>query len=445
MIDVAIIGGGFSGALVAVHLLRADTGLRLALIERQGSPGRGVAYGTEVASHRLNVPAARMSADPDDAEGLLRWLATQDDGPVAPGAFIPRGRYGAYVQALLASAEAEATHTTLIRHPDEAVALRPHGGGYTLALAGGDTLTARRVVLATGNFAPADPWAGRGLAHHPAYVPWPWAPGAIASIDPDSVVLLVGSGLTAIDQVLTLVESGHRGPLHMLSRGGRLPQVHAPAPALSLAPPEGAGGSVSALLRWVRAEIQQADNWRSVIDGLRPHTQRLWQGLSLEERRRFLRHVRPLWEVHRHRAAPEIMAAVEALRESGRLQLHAGRLLAAEPVGTGLAVRWRRRGSDESTTLTVGAMINCTGPEADFRKLRHPLVLSLLEQGLAQPDPLGMGLVADATGALLDAAGVASQGLYTLGPPLKGQLWETTAVPELRVQAKALASRLVGP
>ncbi|HWY24061.1 MAG TPA: hypothetical protein VNX47_04035, partial [Nevskia sp.] len=58
-------------------------------------------------------------------------------------------------------------------------------------------------------------------------------------------------------------------------------------------------------------------------------------------------------------------------------------------------------------------------------------------------DALGLGLLTDAQGALLDRDGQASTWLYTLGPARKGQLWETTAVPEIRVQAQALARRLL--
>ncbi|MFN3428594.1 MAG: FAD/NAD(P)-binding protein, partial [Candidatus Sericytochromatia bacterium] len=271
-------------------------------------------------------------------------------------------------------------------------------------------------------------------------------PGVLDSVDPDEDVLLIGAGLTAIDWALSLATRGHRGHIHLLSRQGRLPHVHVPGlsprPAVLPAPPYTATG----LLAWVREQVRAAEaaglDWRQTVDGLRPHLQGLWRGLSHGERRRFLRHARPYWEVHRHRMAPEVAGAIGRLRESGQLTLHAGRVEAYEEGPTGVSVRVRLRGGGHAI-VSVARVVNCTGPEADFRKKRHPLVANLLERGLVRPDALGMGIEVGDDGAVLDAQGAPSTNLFALGPVRKGGLWETTAVPELRAQASALAKALI--
>jgi uncharacterized NAD(P)/FAD-binding protein YdhS len=418
--------------------------LTVAIVERRPEIGQGVAYGTDEACHLLNVPASAMSAWPDEPGHFLTWLRTQPGFEEAvPATFAPRQVYGRYVQAVLAAAEADAAEgVRLLRMQDEAVGLHPLPDGAVIALAGGDELSARRVVLALGHFPPADPPVPGAAAFYASdrYVAQPWAPGALAAIGATDDVLLIGSGLTAIDWVLSLGARGHRGRIHMLSRKGRLPQPHVPGllprPSQLPEPPHQA----LAMWDWVRDRVREAEaegaDWRQAIDGLRPHLQGLWRGLDGRERRRFLRHARPLWEVHRHRMAPEVADAVRRAQEEGVLVVHAGRVAGFKPMPDGVEVRLL----GDRAPLRVQRVINCTGPEADFRKKRHPLPVSLLEQGLIRPDALGMGIDTNDAGAVLDAHGRESRMIFAIGPMRKGQLWETTAVPEIRVQAQAIAA-----
>jgi uncharacterized NAD(P)/FAD-binding protein YdhS len=446
-VDVAIVGGGFSGTMVAAHLLRRARGpLAVAIVERRPVIGHGVAYGTDEACHLLNVPAAAMSAWPDEPGHFLAWLRTQPGfAEAAPTTFAPRQVYGRYVRAVLAAAEADAAEgVRLLRVQDEAVGLHPLPGGAVIALAGGDELSAQRVVLALGHFPPADPPVPGAAAFYASdrYVAQPWAPGALAAIASTDDVLLIGSGLTAIDWVLSLGARGHRGRIHMLSRKGRLPQPHVPGllprPSQLPEPPHQA----LATWDWVRERVREAEadgaDWRQAIDGLRPHLQALWRGLDGRERRRFLRHARPLWEAHRHRMAPEVAGAVKQAMDAGRMVLHAGRVAAFQALPDGVEVRLL----GDRAPLHVHHVVNCTGPEADFRKKRHPLPVSLMEQGLIRPDVLGMGIDTDEHGAVLDAHGQASAVIFAIGPMRKGQLWETTAVPEIRGQTQAIAARI---
>jgi uncharacterized NAD(P)/FAD-binding protein YdhS len=393
-----------------------------------------------------------MNAFPEDPEHFLRWAQRQTANTagtpaITAQAFVPRKLYGDYLQSLLHEADTAARPgIRLEKWIDEAMAIQAEDRGAKIYLKSGTTLTARWVVLALGNFPPGDPrvQGSSSFYQSPRYISHPWSPDALAALAPETPVLLIGAGLTMADLVLALQEQGHRGVIHVVSRRGLWPQAHRSIlPYFPFLNGEQASPSLRSLVRRVRKEIRLAatwgNDWRAVIDTLRPQTQRLWRALSLEEQRRFLRHVRPYWEIHRHRMAPEIATRVERLLASGQLVPHAGTIHAYHEDGNGMDVIIRKRCSDAQETLRVGRVVNCTGPECDYRKLRQPLLMSLLEQGLARPDPLFLGLDVSPEGALLDAQGQPSPWIYTLGPPQKGLLWETTAVPELRVQAAVLA------
>jgi uncharacterized NAD(P)/FAD-binding protein YdhS len=434
-VDVAIVGGGASGTLVAVQLLRRARGpFRIALIERSAALARGLAYGPAEPCHVLNVPAGGMSAFPDDPGHFVGWSGA------APDAFVPRALYGEYLEAALTAAHARAAPgVTLHLVCGEVVSAGARRGAVHLALRAGGAIEARAAVLALGNLASADlPVPDGGLYSTLLYRRSPWDPGALDGVAPDGSVLLVGSGLTMVDAALALRQRGHRGTIHALSRHGLLPQVHEEATG-SAQPRIGASG-VRGLLRALRTAARRAGDWRAAFDALRPVTQRIWSRLSHEERCRFLRHLRPHWDVHRHRMAPEVGAAIAGLLERGQLRVHAGRVQSFAADGASAAALYRPRGERQTRELRVARVINCTGPAAQLRDARHPLLKSILAQGLARPDALGMGLSTDQHGALLGGAGGL---LFTLGTLRRGELWETTAIPELRSQAVAVAQRLL--
>lgn len=444
---LAVVGGGFSGTLVAVHLLRLASGpLTVRLIERAPRVGPGLAYGPADDTHLLNVPAARMSALPDEPLHFLRWLAARAGEPVPEDAFVPRRVYGDYLADLLAEAAAQARPGLALEVVHgEVVAAEPADGHVRLRLADGRVFVARRAVLALGNFAPGLPDVpGLSALDADRFARDPWAPGALDGLAPDTPLLAVGTGLTLVDLALSLAARGHTGPLHAVSRHGLLPQPHLPG----LSDPSVFSpmtSKASALVGEVRRRAQDAGpGWRGVVDGLRTNQQALWQALPEAERRRFLRHGRAYWEVHRHRMAPEAAEAIAAMRASGRLVIHAGRLIEAAADGDGVRLTVRPRGGHTAIDLYGRRLFNCTGPQTDPRRVDSALLASLLAQGLARPDPLGLGLDTLFNGALLNAAGMPSRTLFTLGPLRKGALWETTAVPEIRRQAAMLARELLG-
>jgi uncharacterized NAD(P)/FAD-binding protein YdhS len=310
---------------------------------------------------------------------------------------------------------------------DEAIAL-DRGAVVTR---GGARLEADAVVVATGISPPA---AVAGPVGHPAYVADPWDRDAVAALAGREEVLIVGTGLTMVDLALTL---GGGPRLLAVSRSGELPRCHRaglPRPGTPAVLP---GETASADVIAERVEtLAGVGEWRTVVDSLRPVTQQVWRSLPVAEKSRFLeRHARR-WEAHRHRMAPRVAERLRALLASGALRVAAGGVEAIEPAGDRLAVR---AGGE---TLVVGGAINATGPAWDCRRGDSELVAFLLRSGAAEPGPLGLGLRTDPAGALLDSHGHASRTLFTLGALRRGELWETTAVPEIRAQATELAARI---
>lgn len=425
---VAVIGGGYTGAAQAIALQRA--GAHPILIERVGEPGRGVAYATRHDDHLLNVRAGSMSAFADAPSHFAEWFVRQ--GGDAAG-FAPRKLYGRYIAEQLAEAGVE-----IMR--GEAVAIAP--GGADVTLADGRTIAADAAVLAVGNLPPATPGGlSPELRASPLYVPDPWAVDIAAGLGPDDTVLLIGTGLTAIDMALILDSAGFEGSTLALSRRGLAPRAHvAPGSVTPVseppAPPKG-----SALLREVRETAEQI-GWRAAVDRLRPVTQQLWREGSDADRARFLRHLRPWWDVHRHRIAPSIAARIADMEEAGRLLFAGGRILDADLAGGRAEVRWQPRGSSAIETITVARIVNCTGPLADIRKAGDPLLDALLGDGRIRPDALRLGIDVDDEGRVLHADGSADAHLRAVGPLTKGALWEVVAVPDIRVQVQAMAERL---
>ncbi|NUO15499.1 MAG: phytanoyl-CoA dioxygenase family protein [Planctomycetaceae bacterium] len=330
---------------------------------------------------------------------------------------------------------------------DEAVALEDDQPAL-LHLRSGRVLRAKQAVLALGNFPPADPRIeDDSFFRSERYIAHAWSNNAVSRIGNTDPLIMIGSGLTMLDLAVELDARGHRAPIQCLSRHGLKPQRHRPYEPWPPFLKAGDATSARDLLHRVRVEaalaMSQGKDWRAVIDSLRVQTPGIWKSLPLYEKRRFLRHVRPFWEVHRHRVAPHVADVIDRRMGAGLLEIFGGRLRALRETPTGAEAVYMPRRESKLRSLQGAFVVNCTGPEGDFRKLRHPLVDSLLEHGLARPDRLGMGLDVAADGALMDAWGEASSWLFTLGPLRKGALWETTAVPEIRVQAAELARRLL--
>ena len=447
---IAVAGAGASGTLATVHLLREAAGrripLRVALIDRLGRHGLGRAYATTHPAHLLNSPVGRMSALAGDPGHLARWA---ERAGLGPDGFLARRDYGRYLGEVLTDAErAAAPAARVSRITGEVVAIRRTGRrrGLQVQLAGGVGFDADLAVVATGGLpsAPPGPVPGGGR-----YISDPWAPGALDRVADGSPVAVLGTGLTMLD-VAIAVTSAHPGTVvHAISRHALLPQVHrwpraatVPGPGPVISPPPGQL-SLPGLVRMVRAgAARYPGDWQDIVDALRPQVPGLWAQLAEADQRLFLRHLARYWEVHRHRIPPATAARVSALRASGRLSVLRGRVVAASDQPGGMRL-WIGHGGP-ATELTAGWLINGTGPGTDVTATSDPLLRHLLGHGLARPDSLRLGLDADARGALRDTSGRAAGDIVTLGPLLRGLRYETTAIPEIRDQAAALARLLLG-
>ncbi|MBV9508750.1 MAG: FAD/NAD(P)-binding protein [Caulobacteraceae bacterium] len=444
---VVIVGGGFSGSLLALHLLRTNGGPRVFLVEKGPAFGRGAAFSTRQLGHLLNVRAGNMSAYPDQPDHFQAWLAERTGQSADAFAFAPRWVYGDYLQGeLRAAAQSDLAAGRLTLVQDEAVEAVRSGGAFKVRLAMGRALAADVVVIATGHGAPTEAVSSQArFAADPHYIRNPWAQDALARIQPDEDVLLLGTSLTAVDLAVSLDGRGHRGRILALSRRGLLSQRHARFDGEPLSWSPSPGEPLSRQLRRFRREADRLANWRRAFDGLREQTQAMWKGLSETERRRFLRHLRPWWDIHRHRMAPETAARIDAQLANGRLRTVAGRLIALRAEIGGVTVTWRPRGESSLRADRVQWVINCTGAEGDPRRSSNPLIRRLLESGLARPDALDLGLDVDEQGRLIGRDGAATDGLYGIGPITRGALWEIVAVPDIRLQAQRLAAAIAGP
>jgi uncharacterized NAD(P)/FAD-binding protein YdhS len=446
--DVLIIGGGFSGTMLAVHLLRY-TDLSVAVIDGRTLPGRGLAYGSPHRFHLLNVPAGDMSAWPDAPDDFLRWARTHYDVSLQARSFPPRSIYGAYVASLLESTLDEFSWERFQWIRDEARSLHRRKGRLAVQTNAGTELLASVVVLATGNFPPANPRLPGLTTSARSYFQFAWANDVLENLPTTGSVLLLGSGLTSVDLIMALKSKGFRGVIHVLSQKGLFPRPRRqqrPDEPWPMFWDETSPRTARGLLRLIRSQVKAAAdkgiNWRAVIDSLRSVTPDIWHSLPLEEQRRFLRHARSYWDVHRHRAAPEIADLLDDMRSDGLVRLHTGRVTQYSEIHDGAELHYWDRESGTTKALQVNRVINCSGSETDCRRIDESLITSLVVQGFARPDRLFLGIDVNGHGALIDDKGRPSRRLYAIGPVRKGCFWETTAVPEIRVQAATLAQHL---
>jgi len=450
---IVIVGAGFSGVVVATNLLRLPQArpLRVVLVDR-APMARGVAYAERRYRYLLNVPAGRMSASSADPAEFLTFARRTLPGST-PDDFLPRELYGQYLQSLLAGAAlASPPHVHLVQVHGLVIAIeRPHRTSVIkVHLADGRRITADTLVLALGNPPPAPLPGSEVLQSSSRYIKDPWkAPPVFRS---GETVLIVGTGLTMADVALAGSEAAKgKAVIHALSRHGLVPppqtafrQLHDELDSAPLR--QAASISMRRLVRTIRTladdiELRGGD-WRQAIAFVRTLAPTLWPHVPIRERRRFLRHVRCYWDVHRHRLPDATWSALNELRRRGNLHVHAGRLLGLEGAGKHIRASWRARGASGQTTMLVNRVINCTGPHYDARQSGERLLRSMIAQGIGVPDPLGLGLVTHEFGALVDVGGRVADNIYYIGPMLRPRYWETTAVQELRAHAEQLACHL---
>jgi uncharacterized NAD(P)/FAD-binding protein YdhS len=427
---VAIAGGGASGVFLAAHVLRESPDTRVLIFE-PGALGLGIAYATTCPAHLLNVAAKGMSLFADDPADFVSWLERNCPGVYTSESFVPRHIYGKYLQGVARDLALSYSHR--FEHVRELlVSVDATGAALMLRSSEGGTYDADVLVVATGHPQTAT-WPG--APESPRYHPDPWRDGALVAGNPDETVLILGTGLTAIDAVLSLRHNEHRGRIYLVSRRGAFPHEHRPFTTIPSPPPQ--ARSIADVLAALRAGAQ----WRSSVDALRPFTNDVWTSFPLTERKRFLRHAASYWNVHRHRMAPEVAATLAELLASGAIVKIAGHTTSFEDSNGSLRVAIRER-SGRECTIVAQRVINCGGMSYDVSKQRNPLICSLADRGLLAPNALGVGVDVAPDGALVGSDGRASERIYSIGPVRFGALIETTAVPEIRSQAAALSRTL---
>jgi uncharacterized NAD(P)/FAD-binding protein YdhS len=456
LMRVAIVGGGFSGAVTAMHLARnAPIPMAIDVIEPRATLGGGVAYSATDPAHRINVPANRMTVFADDPNQFDRWLhahQAMNGDPAAlwrdGSAFPQRGLFGRYIAELVACA-GNSTPGVAIHHHRTVVDDIAHGpGGFTLRLQEGRTLRADLVVLAVSHPPPSVPVQLRGpQAAGAPVIDDPWRPGALDAIAPDASVLVVGTGLTMADVVSTLDRRGHRGPILAVSRRGLLSRGHAFGDIAKRnwfaesAPCHTARGLCRAVRAQVRAASLDGQPWQAVFDDIRANARRLWACLDVTERRRLLRHLRPYWDVHRFRIAPQAEQTIALLRARGQFRSLAASLRGGAWDGTRVWVRLHKRGAEHGleTEIEADAVIVTTGPAHDGAIASNPALASLALAGLIRPDAVGLGLDVDASNRAIGADGVALPTLLVAGPLARGQVGELMGLPQVSDHAEQVA------
>lgn len=439
---VAIIGGGAAGTLAAIILSKLPGIGRLTLLDRDGRFGRGLAYSAPEKWHRINVPAFKMGGvDAEDYEAFVDWLAARGDvtGPDYSDSFVPRWTYGDFLCERLAEVDATGR---LDKRTDTATAIARAGPGYRIALASGNAIDADLVLVCIGN-QPPSPFPG--IDPSPRSIDNVWADGALDAIAPDHRVLVIGTGATAVDVVIDLVHRGVTREITMVSRRGLLPRVDVVTPAdpdpVEHWPVRTARGLLRSLRQDIRRKQAAGLPWQTSIDSFRLRTADFWTEFSPAERARFSRHLRAYWLSHRHRLAPDVAALLDRWQRDGRLRVIAGNIVGATATANGHDVTRRRRGAGHEH-LATDWILNCSGPEERYDRIRDPLIGALLASGQARRGALGLGLDVDPACQLRDLAGSAQPGLYAVGPATRGAFWEVTAASSIRTQLLGIADHL---
>lgn len=426
--------------LVAAQLLKKSDSARVRIFESSAKLGQGIAYSTQNPRHLLNVRASNMSAFPDKPDDFVNWLRKQnhqtENEDLLSQSFAPRCMYRTYLQDLLAPYLAE-TPARIVVETSEAVDVDIVQGLPQVTSATGQTYSADALIIATGNET-----AIRSSTEH---VTEYWSSNGYCDLVGDEPVAIFGTGLSMVDSVISLLDKGYKGEIYAISRRGLLPASHKDSKSVSINREDlPMQDGVVGLLKFIRKMMRKHNDWRSVIDGLRPHTQYIWGGLNPSQKESFLRHLRPWWDVHRHRMAPEIFERIAAARRSGQLQIIAAHLVSVRKEKTNIRIAYRKRRHDAVEEISVGNIIDCRGGNSRFSTTRNPALISLMERGLAKPDIYDLGLDVTDHLEILDRHGNITERIFAIGPITKGLFWEVTAVPDIRNQAQAITVNLLG-
>jgi uncharacterized NAD(P)/FAD-binding protein YdhS len=449
---IAIVGGGASGTAAAIYFLQQfKSATRIVLIEKNKETlYRGAAYSSKLEYEPLNVPAGKMSLFNNQPDDFYNWILKNKttEGEITRDSFVSRRWFGDYTEETLKKAVAGKQEGVTFEVLNAYVTdmHKNSDAGYTLDLDSEEKLHADVVILATGNEAPADVISAEAKETLGTfYIANPWQPEVLAAVGADDEVLIVGTGLTMIDYVVSLKKRNHRGKITAVSLNGLLPKQHKPTAAYAITR-KVADENIHRVFEKLKAEFAEAaagnTGWRSVLDALRTDTTALWKGLSEESKKIFMTEYRPLWEIHRHRmpkaSADELAESIDA----GNLEIVAGRITATGKQAGKFTVYYETP-VGEKKTLTPNFIINCTGPLGDYAKSGNVLFKNLLAKKWITKDTHNLGIVTGSEGELVRPDGEILENVFAIGPLRKASEWETTAMREVRTQAQQLAEKII--
>ncbi|MGA0531850.1 FAD/NAD(P)-binding protein [Hansschlegelia sp. KR7-227] len=449
---LVVIGGGFTGAMVAHQVARRAPGaIRVVVVEPRPRLGAGVAYSTLDPAHRLNVPAKRMTFIQSDPNHFDRWLKANDALADDPAAELPDGRsfprravFGRYcaetIEPFLAAGAIEHART-------RAISARRNGGGYLVTLADGRTIDADYVALAATHPAAGAPSAFSQVLHDRRLIRDTQARDALDEVAPDARVLIVGSGLTMADIVASLDARGHRGPIIAVSRRGLLSRGHPAQPgeeygSLSEPPSRSALDLSRRIRRTIADAAAEGLSWHYVLDAARTQGPAIWANLPEAERARLVRRLRPFWDVHRFRVAPQIEAVIARKLADGSLLRRVGEPVEASSTLDAVKVAFRLRGGGHERR-DFDAVALATGPAHRGLVDSDPLVSGLAASGLIALDRVGLGLDADLGSLAVGPDGRSSPAFWIAGPLARGAFGEIMGLPEVARHAEFVATEVV--
>ena len=446
---ITIVGGGASGTLSALNLIQHANGqpVEINLVESRDRIGRGVAFGTSYDTHLLNVPAGKMGAYPDNIEHFHEWL-TQAGHSYEASDFVPRRLFGEYLRHTLNDAIAASRPNVKFNMIDDhAVDLSVNDNSAEVILRSGEILPSDHVVLAFGNFSPPLPAVeDHSFAAQPLYFKDPWGSGLYEQVGTDDPIFIIGTGLSMVDVALHFHRAGHRGMIKAISTRGLLPEVHElghsyPSFLEELRQLTRVTEITKRVRRHIAAAESNGSNWRAVIDSLRPATQQIWLDLPVGQKRSFKQHMSRYWNIARHRMPPEAAEVLKDMQADGQLEILKGRLRNIEHDGEVFKITFTEGGVEH--TASARALVNCIGSESNFSRIDSQFVQNLFARGHIRNDELSFGIDATPDGSVVNKHGHPTGVIHTLGTALKGILWESTAVPEIRTQARQLSAKLL--
>lgn len=445
MKTIVIIGGGWSGTFTAIQLLEMSKTVRVKIIHSGPPLGLGVAYNTNESEHLLNVPAGRMSAFKNKPNHFSDWLISKGYSTNPTNEYVPRKEYGNYLLELVEKYQSN-QHLEVI--DARAIDIQKSEKNYEILLNTNHSVAADKIVLALGNFLPASPkLKSPSFYKSNHYFQNPWTSDYLNNLAADKNILLIGTGLTMVDCILSLKKIGFKKTIYVVSPRGYTPFPHGTPETYPDFYSELNKTSLLDIYKTVRKHIQKAAKenitWRAVIDSLRPNAQNIWIHLSAKDKQQFISHLRHIWGVVRHRLPVKTYEEMNLLKTSGQMEIIGGRIEDVQEQDGHISVSIILRKQSHFREINVGTVVNCTGPQTNYNELQDELVMNLLRKKMILSDPLKMGIQATINGEVLQNNREVSKDMYALGSMLRGLLWETTAVPDIRLQTEHIAKQII--